>query len=103
METNETDKNFQDFFKLHKHDIPDNGFTNRTLQYLPRRKDYSWIVWLLTTIGIATALYIGIFSDWLMNFIEHMFNLPFIYLLIGVALFPLVIGLCIMFWEKEQY
>jgi len=68
---------------------------------LPRRKDYSWIVWLLTTIGIATALYIGIFSDWLMNFLEHLMNLPLIYLLIGVALSPLVIGVGIMFWEKE--
>jgi len=36
-----------------------------------------------------------------MNFLEHLMNLPLIYLLIGVALSPLVIGVGIMFWEKE--
>ena len=96
------DKNLKTFFKQNKQEIPDNGFTNRTLQYLPQRKDYSWIVWLLTTIGIAIALYIGIFSDWLMNFLEHIMNLPLIYLLIGAALFPLIIGAGFLFWEKEQ-
>lgn len=102
MGTNEMDKNLQDFFKQHKQDIADNGFTNKTLRHLPQRKDNSWIIWLLAVIGIATALYIGIFSGWFMNFLEHIMNLPLIYLLIGAALSPLIIGAVFLFWEKEQ-
>ena len=49
----QTEEKLKEFFKTHKTEIPDNGFSLKVMRRLPTEKDHSWIVWLIGATGIS--------------------------------------------------
>ena len=87
METNKTDKLLKDFFSENKHEIADDGFTQRVMHRLPDHVDQGWIVWIFAALGMAISLYLGItsgFIDQILTFLRHV---SFYYIIGGIFCF----------------
>jgi hypothetical protein len=98
----QTEEKLNEFFKTHKTEIPDNGFSLKVMRRLPTEKDHSWIVWLIGAAGISFLLYFYIHNGILLNFIENLLVMHFDTLLISIAVFPIVCGIVMLLWGKKE-
>lgn len=74
---NRSDKIIEDFFAVHKEDIPDNGFTERLRDHLPvRRRSYNWIVLLFSLIGVILSFFLCLYNDVFTRIVTHIVDHP---------------------------
>lgn len=55
MKDNFNDKNIQQFLEESKQELADNGFTESTINKLPERKKYDWIIISFAFLGSLIA------------------------------------------------
>ncbi len=67
-------KMLNEFFSNNKHEIPDNGFTQRVKQQIPlQESSYDWIIHLFSTIGsISLIIYLDI-SEAILHYSNSLF------------------------------
>jgi len=97
-----TEEKLKEFFKTYKTEIPDNGFSSKVMHQLPTEKDHSWIVWLIGAAETSFLLFFYIHTGILLNFIENLMIMHFDTLLISTAVFPLICGIAILVWSKNE-
>lgn len=99
----ETDNMLKQFFSEQKQEIADNGFSRRVMQKLPEQRDRSWIVWVFAAIGMAISLYFGLNSGLLNEGIMLLTSIPVLYLVAGIAAFPLIGTAGFFLMQEKNY
>lgn len=101
MENN--DKIIQDFFAKHKKEMEDNGFSKRVMFSLPEKKRTGWSVTVIFIIGIVVSFFcVPKLKFFLADSYYYLANIPILYLLLGLAIFPLIIFAVWIYLDKEQ-
>jgi len=103
METKDTDKLLKNFFGEHKHEIQDNGFTQRVMRKLPEQADRSWIVWCFALVGMVLSLILGFSSGSIQAAISYLSQMPVYYLIGAVFCFPLVSTAGILITQNRHF
>ena len=103
METNKNDQLLKNFFREHKQEIADNGFTQRVMRRLPEQTYRGWIVWIFAAIGMAITIYIGINSGLVDHLLFILKHVSIYYILGGVFCFPLVGTAGFYFNQMKNY
>lgn len=101
MEKKNNDELMKNFFSENKKEIPDNGFTEATLGKLPVISRRDWIVGLFTYIGLTLSLVLGIYSGTLPKFIYFLGHVQPYFLIMGLAMIPLVVGAGLLIFSKD--
>lgn len=102
METNNNDKLLKDFFGEMKHEVPDDGFSQRLMRKLPEQPDRSWIVWAFTCIGIMLTLFFGLTTGSINAIVILLQHIPIYYFLVGIFCFPLIGSLSLYFMQNKS-
>jgi len=103
METNDKDKLLKDFFREHKLEIADNGFTQRVMRKLPEQTDKGWIVWIFAAIGMAISIYLGITFGLVENILTLLKHVSIYYILAGIFCLPLLGIAGFFFTQNKDY
>ncbi|MEI8086049.1 MAG: DUF5056 domain-containing protein [Paludibacter sp.] len=103
METNNNDKLLKDFFGEIKHEVPDDGFSQRLMRKLPEQPDRSWIVWVFTFIGMILTLFFGLYTGSIQAFVMLLQHIQVFYFLIGIFCFPLIGSLSMYFMQNKGH
>ena len=103
VETKNNDKLLEDFFGELRHEIPDNGFSQRLMRKLPNQPDRSWIIWTFALFGMLLTLFLGLFTGSIQAFIILLQHIPIYYFLVGVFCFPLIGSLSLYFMQNKSH
>lgn len=88
--TDKNDASVKDFLHLHKTNVSDDGFTQKVMNTLPRRKrDFDWIVVVFTFLGMVLSLFLVDVEEALAAFYQTLTHIPYYYYLAFIAAFPL--------------
>ncbi len=74
-----------------KHEIEDNGFSQRLINRLPETRDRQWIVLFMAALGTSLTLLLGFYTGLFTFIVGYIQQISPIVLLGGVAVFPLVL------------
>lgn len=100
---NSEDKLLKDFFRKNRAELQDNGFSGSIMKKLPvKERTTDWIVPVFTLAGIIISLFLVDIREVIFRIYELFTGLPFIYMLGGFMLFPIVILFVYFFCEKER-
>lgn len=78
------------FFDSHKREIADNGFTQKVMNELPKRKrNTDWIIVFFTFLGMALSVIFIDVEETLLAFFQVMKNIPYYYYFAVISAFPL--------------
>jgi hypothetical protein len=103
METTNTDNMLKTFFSEQKHEIADNGFSERVMLKLPKQADYSWIVGVFAALGMAISIYLSIVLGLVQHALTIIQHVPYYYLLGAVFFFPLVGSVFVFLRQDKHY
>ncbi len=100
---NREDNTLKQFFQQNRPEIPDNGFSVRVMRRLPEKKNKTnWIVPVFALIGTFISLFLIDIREVVLRLFELVAGIPFIYLLTGFMVFPMVILVLYFFCERER-
>ncbi|MHB9056764.1 MAG: DUF5056 domain-containing protein [Paludibacteraceae bacterium] len=88
---NKEDILLREFLGKNKAEIQDGDFSGRVLRKLPdKKRDTGWIVPLFTVLGIAVSFLFIDIREVIYRIYEIIGQVPLIYLLGGIMLFPVI-------------
>ncbi len=76
MEQNKLDEQLKDYFQQNKKEIKDEGFSNRVMHALPRKKTPYYIVYIFLAFGVLLFLSINGFDQTMISFSNVSFTIP---------------------------
>lgn len=100
---NSDEKKIKSYFDNYKREIPNNGFTNGVMNKIPQKeKKGDWVIVVFTFLGMFIALLLVDVNRAFNEFLHLFAQIPYLYILIFVAAFPLAFLSIYYLIEKEK-
>ena len=100
---NSEDKLLKDFFRKNKAEFQDVGFAVSVMKkFHMKERTTDWIVPVFTLAGIIISMLMVDIREMIFRVFELVAGIPFIYMMAGFMLFPIVFLFLYFFCEKER-
>ena len=95
------EKLLKNFFDEQKIEIVDNGFSQNVSRKLPTKNNKNWIVAVFAAVGLLISLWLGFQFGFILKSIEYILDIPFIYIMGAVFVFPLITAPIFLFSKRS--
>lgn len=100
---NREDKLLKSFFEQNKVEIPDGNFSKQLRsKLLEKERNTDWIVLLFTLIGMIISMFLADIREVIYKIFDLIAGFPFVYLMAGIMIFPIIILFLYFYKEKER-
>jgi hypothetical protein len=95
------DQTLKQLLQQHKQEIPDNGFSSKTMHHLPDRQPVPGLVWIFAIIGTLLFFAISGFQQFLYHLIMLLEKAPWWSLPVACSSLALLFLIGFYFYERK--